>query len=210
MGYDTVKDLRQARSQRLGAMQRKLPAVHFVLLYVLGLLELFAFPFLGAGTASMYKEYTVLNIQSLLFGAMCGAIVMTLQVCYELWQPFGGAYTVDSVMNRMVRGLEEELEIRREMTSVVSLQKPKLADVGDMMPMWPQDLQRRWKRKDEGDEIEVDWTVPTQLGRWRSVRRFWRRVRSIFTRSDSSGSSLKQLEAAEASQKVRRMDSIVL
>ncbi|CAK0909327.1 unnamed protein product, partial [Prorocentrum cordatum] len=45
--YDTVRDLRQARAVRLGAMQRKLPAVHFLLLYALGLLELLAFPFLG-------------------------------------------------------------------------------------------------------------------------------------------------------------------
>lgn len=28
---------------------------------------------------------------------MSGAIVMTLQVIYELWKPFGGAYTVDTV-----------------------------------------------------------------------------------------------------------------
>jgi len=112
--YDTVRDLRQARSQRLGAMQRKLPAVHFQLLYVLGLLVLVSFPLLGAGTASMFKEKEgVLIVQAVLFGAMAGAIVMTLQVCYELWQPFGGAYTFDSVLRRMVRGLENELKARR-------------------------------------------------------------------------------------------------
>jgi len=110
--YDTVRDLRQARGHRLGAMQRKLPEVHFLLLYVLGLLELMAFPLLGAGTASMFRERGVLDIQAVLFGSMCGAIVMTLQVCYELWKPFGGAYNVDSVLRTMVRGLEEELEAR--------------------------------------------------------------------------------------------------
>jgi len=113
--YDTIRDLRQARSARLGAMQRKLPGIHFVLLYVLGVLELLAFPLLGAGTASMFRERNVLVIQAIFFGAMCGAIVMTLQVIYELWNPFGGAYTVDVVLAKMVRGLEEELRARREL-----------------------------------------------------------------------------------------------
>jgi len=113
--YETIRDLRQARAERLGAMQRKLPAIHFVLLYVLGVLELLAFPLLGAGTASMFRERNVLVIQAIFFGAMCGAIVMTLQVIYELWNPFGGAYTVDVVLAKMVRGLEEELRARREL-----------------------------------------------------------------------------------------------
>lgn len=112
--YDTVRDLRKVRGMRLGAMQKKLPAIHFVLLYVLGILELMAFPLLGAGTASIYQEQNVLTIQAVLFGAMCGAIVMTLQVCYELWKPYGGAYNVDPVLQKMVEGLHEELRLRRE------------------------------------------------------------------------------------------------
>lgn len=111
--YDTIRDLRQARGQRLGAMQCKLPAIHFVLLYVLGILELMAFPLLGAGTFSMAPDEKILSIQALFFGAMCGAIVMTLQVIYELWKPFGGAYTVDTALSRMVAGLEEELRVRK-------------------------------------------------------------------------------------------------
>mmetsp|Transcript_110076 Transcript_110076/g.351118 ORF Transcript_110076/g.351118 Transcript_110076/m.351118 type:complete len:315 (-) Transcript_110076:73-1017(-) len=112
--YDTIRDLRQARSERLGAMQRKLPAIHFALLYVLGILVLLAFPLLGAGTASMFREGNILGVQAIFFGAMCGAVVMTLQVIYELWRPFGGAYTVDVVLGKMVRGLEDELRARRE------------------------------------------------------------------------------------------------
>lgn len=111
--YDTIRDLRQARGQRLGAMQRKLPAIHFVLLYVLGILELMAFPLLGAGTYSMSPDEKILTIQALFFGAMSGAIVMTLQVIYELWKPFGGAYTVDTALEKMVQGLEEELRVRK-------------------------------------------------------------------------------------------------
>ena len=49
--YETVRDLRQARGQRLGALQRKFPVLGLSLLYVLAALELFAFPLLGAGTA---------------------------------------------------------------------------------------------------------------------------------------------------------------
>lgn len=113
--YDTVRDLRQARGQRLGAMQRKLPLIHFVLLYVLGFLELFAFPLLGAGTVSVATDDKILTIQAIFFGSMCGAIVMTLQVIYELWKPFGGAYTVDTALETMVQGLEEELRVRQQM-----------------------------------------------------------------------------------------------
>eukprot|EP00439_Symbiodinium_sp_Y106_P087440 s60_g54.t1 len=113
--YDTIRDLRQARGQRLGAMQRKLPAIHFVLLYVLGILELMAFPLLGAGTYSMSPDEKILTIQALFFGAMSGAIVMTLQVIYELWKPFGGAYTVDTALEKMVQGLEEELRARKRL-----------------------------------------------------------------------------------------------
>eukprot|EP00931_Biecheleriopsis_adriatica_P067544 TRINITY_DN41661_c0_g1_i1.p1 TRINITY_DN41661_c0_g1~~TRINITY_DN41661_c0_g1_i1.p1 ORF type:complete len:470 (+),score=99.39 TRINITY_DN41661_c0_g1_i1:44-1411(+) len=113
--YDTIRDLRQARGQRLGAMQRKLPLIHFVLLYVLGILELLAFPLLGAGTVSMATDEKILSIQALFFGAMSGAIVMTLQVIYELWKPFGGAYTVDTALEKMVQGLEEELRVRKRL-----------------------------------------------------------------------------------------------
>ena len=45
------RELRQARGQRLGALQRKFPVLGLLLLYVLAALELFAFPLLGAGTA---------------------------------------------------------------------------------------------------------------------------------------------------------------
>merc|ERR1719197_1495557 len=38
--YETVKNLRQARGYRLGATQRKFPALGIVLLYVLAILEL--------------------------------------------------------------------------------------------------------------------------------------------------------------------------
>mmetsp|Transcript_16987 Transcript_16987/g.51390 ORF Transcript_16987/g.51390 Transcript_16987/m.51390 type:complete len:334 (+) Transcript_16987:14-1015(+) len=49
--YETVKNLRQARGYRLGAMQRKFPALGIYLLYLLAFVELLAFPLLGAGSA---------------------------------------------------------------------------------------------------------------------------------------------------------------
>ena len=50
--YETVKNLRQARGMRLGAMQRKFPTLGIALLYLLAGVELLAFPLLGAGTAN--------------------------------------------------------------------------------------------------------------------------------------------------------------
>jgi hypothetical protein len=41
----------QARGYRLGAMQRKFPALGVYLLYLLAFVELLAFPLLGAGSA---------------------------------------------------------------------------------------------------------------------------------------------------------------
>jgi len=47
--YETVRSLRQARAGRLGALQRKLPLIHIVLLWILAIIELVSFPLLGAG-----------------------------------------------------------------------------------------------------------------------------------------------------------------
>jgi len=43
----------QARGYRLGAMQRKFPALGIWLLYLLAFVELLAFPLLGAGSAGI-------------------------------------------------------------------------------------------------------------------------------------------------------------
>ena len=65
--YETVRDLRQARGRRLGAMQRKFPRLGIFLLYLLALLELAAFPLLGAGT-TISAPSTILLVQGALFG----------------------------------------------------------------------------------------------------------------------------------------------
>ncbi|CAJ1936857.1 unnamed protein product [Cylindrotheca closterium] len=109
--YDTVRSLRQARAQRLGALQRKLPTVHMLLLWILAAIELVSFPLLGAGTQSI-GGYNILTIEGCLFGVMTASIVLTLRVVAELWRPAGGAYNVDKVLKTMVSGLEEELKAR--------------------------------------------------------------------------------------------------
>jgi hypothetical protein len=77
--YETVRSLRQARAQRLGALQRKLPQVHMLLLWILAAIELVSFPLLGAGTQSI-GGYNILTVEGCLFGVMTTGIVLTLRV----------------------------------------------------------------------------------------------------------------------------------
>ena len=81
--YETVRSLREARGQRLGALQRKLPAAHFGLLAVLGVLVLAIFPLLAAATgAAVAPEDGLLRVQAVLFGLMTFAIAVA--VCVEM------------------------------------------------------------------------------------------------------------------------------
>ncbi len=111
--YETVRSLRQARASRLGALQRKLPFIHVVLLWFLAAIELVSFPLLGAGTQTI-GGYNILTVEGSLFGIMTFGIVLTLRVVGELYRPAGGAYNVDGVLSIMVKGLEEELEMRQK------------------------------------------------------------------------------------------------
>lgn len=109
--YETVRDLRQARGYRLGAMQKKTPVLTIVLLYILAFLELAAFPLLGAGTAVGASE-SIFKVQGALFGGLCGASILVLRIIQELWRTSGGAFNVDIVLAKMVSGLTEELDYR--------------------------------------------------------------------------------------------------
>jgi len=109
--YETVRSLRQARAARLGALQRKLPRLHMLLLWILAGIELISFPLLGAGTQTI-GGYNILTVEGYLFGIMTFGIVMTMRVIGELYRPGGGAYNVDAVLSVMVKGLEEELTDR--------------------------------------------------------------------------------------------------
>jgi hypothetical protein len=130
--YETVKSLRQARGHRLGACQRKFPSLGIALLYVLAILELVAFPLLGAGTATVSNR--VLSLQSSLFGLLCGALVMVLRVIQELRLSSGGVFTVDLVLRQMVSGLEAELEQRRRAAAVPPFLSGGAAAWGPLAP----------------------------------------------------------------------------
>ena len=80
--YETVRSLRQARAGRLGALQRKIPQVHMVLLWILALIELMSFPLLGAGTQTI-GGYNILTVEGVLFGVMTFGVVMTLRVSIQ-------------------------------------------------------------------------------------------------------------------------------
>ena len=118
--YDTVRSLRQARSRRLGAMQRKVPAIHLWMLGIMGVTLILTFPTLiGVGGAAWANGkilpstgFNIWTLQGMLFGVATFAVVLTKMVLLELWRTKGGAYNVDSVLKVMVRGLECELDER--------------------------------------------------------------------------------------------------
>ena len=68
-----------------------------MLLYFLTFIELLSFPLLGAGTASFFTD-SILTVQGVLFGTIAGSLTMTLCTIRELWNPVGGAYNVDAVL----------------------------------------------------------------------------------------------------------------
>lgn len=118
--YDTVRSLRQTRSRRLGAMQRKVPAIHLLMLWIMGVTLILTFPTLiGVGQATWangkivpFTGFNIWTLQGVLFGLATFAVVLTKMVLLELWRVNGGAYNVDSVLKVMVRGLECELDER--------------------------------------------------------------------------------------------------
>lgn len=116
--YDTVRSLRQARALRLASLQKKLPPIHLSLLWLLAIIELSSFPVLGAGTQSI-GGYNILTIEGIMFGILTFGVVITLNVVGELYMGQGGAYNVDSVLDVMVMGLEEELKGRMKATITI-------------------------------------------------------------------------------------------
>merc|ERR1740136_190116 len=60
--YSTVRQLRQSRSRRLAAMQRKMPELNLYLLYTLGAMAWVTFPIVAAGSATVGGE-ALLDVQ---------------------------------------------------------------------------------------------------------------------------------------------------
>ncbi|KAL9189351.1 hypothetical protein ACHAXT_009026 [Thalassiosira profunda] len=111
--YETVKSLRQARADRCGALQRKLPALHVYCLRLLGVIVLATFPVCGSGSQAIAPN--VLVLQSYMFGILAFGLTLVLNVVEELRNSRKrGAYNVDGILEVMVGGLERELEERLE------------------------------------------------------------------------------------------------
>ena len=99
--YETVRSLREARGQRLGALQRKLPAAHFGLLAVLGVLVLAIFPLLAAATgAAVAPEDGLLRVQAVLFGLMTFAIAVA--VCVEIIYLRRALYAIEQTHHDLI------------------------------------------------------------------------------------------------------------
>jgi len=110
--YQTVRSLRQARSHRLGALQRKLPPIHMTLLWTLAAIVLCSFPLLGAG-AQTIGGLGILTVQSWYISFIVFGICLVMGVIHELQRPAeNGAYNARTVLQVMVAGLEEELRLR--------------------------------------------------------------------------------------------------
>lgn len=111
--YQTVRSLRQARARRLGAIQRKLPALQVALLWTLAAVVLFSFPLLGAGVQSIGGE-GILTVQSWYMGVLVAGVSLTLGIVNELRVPTQtSAYNAQVTLRVMVTGLREELDLRR-------------------------------------------------------------------------------------------------
>lgn len=122
--YQTVREVRQARAYRLGAMQRKLPQIHLILLWTLACVVLCTFPLLGAGVQTIGGP-GILSVQSWYISFIVFGITTTLGVINELYKPSGdGAYNVATVLSIMVDGLEEELEGRLADKYITSFLSP--------------------------------------------------------------------------------------
>lgn len=165
--YDTVRSLRQARADRLGALQRKLPQFHLIFLWLLAILELLSFPVLASGVQTV-GGYNNLTVEGFLFGVMVSGVVMVMLVVYELWRPGGGAYNVDGVLGIMVRGLEEELELRMKGDQYGSTLLNPTAEILNYDVTMDQILldQEREKQAENIEEIEVSQRRPSRLRRW--------------------------------------------
>jgi hypothetical protein len=99
---DTCRLLRDATVARLAASQRKIPTVQFFVCKVLAGLLLCIFPLLEAGT----KEAAVsADIEAILFGALCGVVVLFLALVDDLADTHEGLYSVTPTRNTLQSAL---------------------------------------------------------------------------------------------------------
>lgn len=119
--YSTVRQLRQSRSRRLAAMQRKMPELNLYLLYILGFMAWITFPIVAAGSSTVGGD-ALLNVQRVQLSLGVFAMGGVLGIINELKVPAlngkGGSsissvYDVDfSVLETLLNGLEDEICVR--------------------------------------------------------------------------------------------------
>lgn len=59
-----------------------------------------------------HSPWLAAELQSLIFATVSACLVLVLRIIQELWATSGGVFNVDDVLQQMVMGLEEELEVR--------------------------------------------------------------------------------------------------
>jgi len=111
--YSTVRLLRQARSKRLAALQRKMPEMNMYLLYSLGFSVWISFPVVAAGAQTVGGDALLdlfrveLSVGVLAMGGVFGII-------NELKRPeIASAYNIDyAVLGTLIEGVEDDLMVR--------------------------------------------------------------------------------------------------
>ena len=88
---DTCRLLRDATVARLAASQRKIPGVQFFVCKVLAALLLCIFPLMRAGST---ESIVSADIEAILFGALCGVVVLFLSLVDDLADTGSGLYSV--------------------------------------------------------------------------------------------------------------------
>ena len=113
--YATVRELRQARAKRLGALQRKMPEVNVYLLYTLGFCVWISFPFVSTGAQTVGGE-ALLDVFRLQLSIGVFAMCCLLGIINELKRPeIASAYNVDySLLRTLIEGIETDLNRRIE------------------------------------------------------------------------------------------------
>jgi hypothetical protein len=118
--YQSIRSLRQARAQRLGSLQMKLPEIQMTLLWILAAIVLLVFPLLGAGSQTI-GGYAILQVQSWYISFLVFGISLVMGIIYELRSPNQpGAYNARTVLGVMINGLKEELQQRLQQSSILS------------------------------------------------------------------------------------------
>lgn len=137
--YSTVRDLRQARAKRLGALQRKMPELNMYLLYTLGFTVWLSYPIVTAGAQTVGGEALIevfRNQLSVGVFAMWGIF----GIINELKRPeVASAYNVDyEVLGILLDGIGEELKYRKEKCGEVDTiqEMPYIVADADIKKPW--------------------------------------------------------------------------